>query len=1033
MKKPARIILSIIILGTILGNILSAGTTGKISGKLIDKATKEPLVSASIILIGTSLGTTSDVEGHYTILNISPGVYSLSVSFVGYRKVQIDNVRVNTDLTTTIDLELEPEAVEMESVLISAERPLVTKDMTSSRATITAEQIQSLPVDNVAQVLRLNAGIVMSAGQITIRGGRTGEVAYWVDGISSTDVYNGTQGITIENASVQELQVVSGTFNAEYGQAMSGIVNIVTKDGGSNYSGQLKLYSGTYLSGNDVFGVYKKLVTTENPVAKSKGIKTTQIVSSEREYPLKKIKPLYSGEFTLSGPVPLLGNSLKFFLNSRIYKDDGYFYGVNWYTPEGLVGDSSLVPMNPYQNLSFQAKLTYTMLEGNIRMSYQIFGNKWTRDRTYYPFSSNDFQSGFNSHDYLYNPYGLPKSFGDAYTHLFSLNQILSSTTYYELRMSRYESKMKQYVYENPTQAVHWLVNVPADATKNPPIIAEVFDPDAPGGAAKLQDIISRQGSYSYIVDPNGPSGYLQPNSDGGYSAPASYSFMNLGMDPTHTDRSTAYWAGKFDVTSQINKSHEIKIGSEIRLHELTLDRFRIISATDANGTVITPFAPAIPDPSNIYRSLYNRQPKEFSAYVQDKMEYNQIIVNIGLRYDYFDANASIPTDPTDPDIYSPFKPEHTYSGWVEMPSGYPGGLNQWISDNLTNGSITAFTPEQRRAFMQKKVNAKTALSPRLGIAFPITDRGVIHFSYGHFFQIPQFQFLYSNPDFKLPSGTTSATTLLGNPDLKPQKTVMYEIGLQQQLSDNIGVDVTMFYRDVRDWVGTSSVPIPTYQVGVQYAQFVNKDYENVRGVTLKFEKRMSNNFSFRTDYTYQIADGTYSNPTDAFNAISNNQAPVLALVPMNWDQRHTLNAQLIYSQTDWIVSLIGTYWSGQPYTPSFARSETSGSGAQAVTGLTTNSANKPDLKNVDLSVSKKIQMTQSISMEIFLNVYNLLDSRDATGVYSDTGSPETTTNFQPDIILYSSKRVGTPEDNVKQPAWYSVPRQIQIGLTFGF
>ena len=185
------------------------------------------------------------------------------------------------------------------------------------------------------------------------------------------------------------------------------------------------------------------------------------------------------------------------------------------------------------------------------------------------------------------------------------MNHVLSSSTFYEFRISRYKSTMKQYVYEDPTQSVHWLVSVQADSAKN--INAETFDPSTDAGKAKLQDIISRQGTYSYVVDPNGPAGYLQPNSDGGYSAPASYSYNNSGMDPTHTDRSTAYWAGKLDMTSQINKSHEIKCGLEARLHELTFDRYRIISATDANGTVITPFVPAVPDPSTQAASALRR------------------------------------------------------------------------------------------------------------------------------------------------------------------------------------------------------------------------------------------------------------------------------------------------------------------------------------------------------------------------------------------------------------------------------------------
>ena len=1030
MKKTITIFLQALFLMIAYGCLLYAGTVGKIAGRLTDKATQEPLITANVIIQGTSLGASSDIDGNYAILNISPGVYTISISVVGYRKVQIENVRVNIDLTATVDVALEPEAVEMDAVVVSAERPLVTKDMTSSLTTINSEQIRNMPVDNIAQVLRLNAGIVMSGGQITIRGGRTGEVAYWVDGISSTDVYNGTQGVTVENSAIQELQVVSGTFNSEYGQAMSGIVNIVTKDGGSNYTGQVKIYGGSYISGDDVFSLYKHLVTAENPIANSNGINTTQIVSGEKYYPLKKINPLYSGEFTLSGPVPFLGDNLKFFANGRYYSDDGYFYGANWYLPNGVAGDSSVVSMNPYQNTSIQGKLSYNLMGGNLRLSYQFFGNKWNRDRTYYPFSSSDFPYNFNSHNYLYDPYGLPKSFGNAYTHLFSLSHVLSSSAFYELRVSRYLSEMNQYVFENPTQSVHYLVSVQADPTKNPPILAETFNPNTPEGQIKLQAIIAQQGSYTYIVDPNGPDGYLQPNSSGDYSAPASYSFNNLGMDPTHTHRSTAYWAAKFDLTSQVNKSHEIKFGTEARLHELTLDRYQIVSATDANGTIISPFVPAVPDPSSIYRSVYNREPREFSAYMQDKIEFNQIIFNIGLRYYYFYANASEPTDPTDPDIYSPFKLEHTYAGWIPMPADYSGGLNQWITDNVAKGTFREYTLDERKVFMQQKVDAKMALSPRLGIAFPITDRGVIHFSYGHFFQIPQFQYLYANPDFKISSGTTSSTALFGNPDLKPQRTVMYELGLQQQLSDNIGMDLTMFYRDVRDWVGTSSAPISTYQTGVTYAQFVNKDYENVRGVTLKFEKRMSSNFSFRADYTYQIVEGTYSNPTDAYNAISSHQAPILALVPMNWDQRHTLNAQLIYSESDWVISLIGTYWSGQPYTPSFPMFE---SGSASVSGLTTNSENKPNQKNIDLSISKKIQMSRTLSLELFLNVYNLLDERDATNVYSDTGSPNYTTNFRPEEIPFSSNRVSTPEDNINQPAWYTAPRQIQVGITLGF
>jgi hypothetical protein len=270
----------------------------------------------------------------------------------------------------------------------------------------------------------------------------------------------------------------------------------------------------------------------------------------------------------------------------------------------------------------------------------------------------------------------------------------------------------------------------------------------------------------------------------------------------------------------------------------------------------------------------------------------------------------------------------------------------------------------------------------------------------------------------------------LGNPDLDPQKTVMYELGLQQQLTNDIGVDVTLFYRDVRDWVGTSPL-VQTAKTGVKYSWYENKDYENVRGITLKVEKRLSNHYSFRTDYTFQTAEGTYSNPVDAYNAALANQAPVLSLLPMNWDQRHTFNAQLILDISQWTVSLIGRYWSGRPYTPNFTVSERGG--ASAVSGLTTNSARRPQQRNLDVTVNRLFHLNQRFTLEFFINVYNVLDVRDAAVVYGDTGSPEYTTTINPSKIPYNAERISTVEDFVLQPSWYTAPRQVQLGIIFGF
>ncbi|RPI07129.1 MAG: TonB-dependent receptor [Ignavibacteriae bacterium] len=1008
MNEQWKLFLIALLVCMAMMSTVVAGTTGKISGTITDAAKGEALISTNIVLSGTSLGATTDLDGNYTIVNIPPGIYSATISMVGYRSLRIDNIKVNVDLTTKLDAQLQEESVQLETMVITAERPLVTKDNTGSLSSVSADQLKNLPVQTISDVLRLDAGIVEARRSLHIRGGRTGEVSYWVDGIATTDVYDGSNGVRVENAAIQELQVISGTFNAEYGQAMSGIVNTITKEGEEKYTGQIKVYGGDYISNDAGFSMYKSVTTEADPAG------NTKIVNSQREYPLKKINPIYNAELNLSGPVPLL-SAVKFFVMGRHFYDEGYYYGVNWYKPNGAPGDSSIVPMNPNKSTSIQGKLNYH-LSNSLKIGYGVFWNKSQQDRNY-------FNGNITSHDYKYDPYGLPENHSEGLTQTFTLNHLLSQKTFYEFRATRYTSKTEQYKYADPTQKVNYLVKKEDGTT---------FNPYTPQGQDTLNSIIGRGDAYTYVSDPNGPDGYTDPNSLG---QPTTWSFVNHGMDPTHFYRSTSYWAGKFDLTSQLDNIHELKIGAEARLHELVLHSYQVVAKLDAQGNSIVPFEPAIPEEGNLNRNDYVRNPKEISAYIQDKMEFKNIILNLGLRFDYFDANSVVPVDPNDPNIYDPFKNEHIYAHWIPMPASYRGTNDQYIDSLLTNSIIRKYTPDERRAIMQKKASAKMALSPRLGFSFPITDRGIMHFSYGHFSQIPQFQYLYADPDFKVTSSSSISSVVMGNADLEPQKTVMYEIGLQQQFTDVISADVTLFYRDVRGWVGTTPLidlkRSETQQTGSGYSSYKNKDYENVKGITLKLEKRFSDHFSFRADYTFQSAEGTYSNPDDEYNNIQNNQAPVLALLPLNFDQKHTVNVQFIYGISDWIVSMIGRYWTGLPYTPTPATG--SGTvGSSAVSGYTTNSARLPNQKSIDLSISKSFRVLSNVDLQLFLNVYNLLDQRDATSVYSDSGTPDYTTTSQV-ARPYNNLRVSTVEDFVNQPSWYTSPRQVQVGVSLGF
>lgn len=978
---------------------LWSGTTGKIAGEVIDQDSGQPLIGANVMVENTLLGSASGMDGFYNILNVTPGVYTLRASMMGYQPMVVENVQVGIDRTTQIHFTLTPTVIETnEAVVVVAKRDLVRPDMTSSMSSISSEEIEALPVTNLNDVLELQAGVVRDGDDLHIRGGRAGEVAFWVDGVAATDFFSGESGISVENSAIQELQVVSGTFNAEYGQAMSGIVNIITKEGSPDYHGEFSSYVGDYVSNDEVFNVLKEVEVNKDP--------ETGAISARGidENPIKKFNPIYNSEFNLSGPVPLLGNKLTFFANGRYQSNEGHIYGRDWFTPQGNPGDSNLVSLNPSWRYSGQAKLTWRA-NPNLKISYNLFQNHWENERS---------GAGVNRYDYRYNPYGLPKQQRGGTSHILAWNHVLSTNTFYEARINRFLNKYEHSVYENPLQACDYFVRVTGDTIRG---IYE-FDPTTPEGQTELYRIKQERIGFIYVVDPSGSQGYVHPDSN---QTPTSYSFLPSGMSLDQYKRSSAYWLGKLDLTSQVHQAHQIKTGFEIRLHELSLHSYSLIPATDDNE-IIVPFRPAIPNIGNVNRHDYTRKPREISAYIQDKIELREVNVNIGVRFDYFDPNTTVPVDPRDPNIYAPFQNENIYKDWIAPPAD----LTQEERDEYIS-QFKEYTPDQRRAFMHKKIGGKWAISPRLGFAFPITDKGVIHFSYGHFFQIPDFEYLFDNPDFKLSSG--GGYSVFGNPDLEPERTVQYEIGLQQQVTENIGMDVTLFYKDIRDWVGTSPL-IDTEIPSVKYSQFENRDYANVRGITLKVNKRVSHNFSANIDYSYQIAEGTYANPRDAFNAIQNQEEPRLSMIPMPWDQNHTLNGNIIYRLGTWTFSLKGRYWSGRPYTPTFPYGQFVG--GASFTGLRENSERLPEQKRVDLTVIKKIKAA-GFSVDVFTNIYNLLDTRDATAVYSDTGSPGYTTTITPERVPYNDVRIGTVESYVLRPDWYTAPREIQIGLSIVF
>ncbi|NWF49908.1 MAG: TonB-dependent receptor [Ignavibacteriaceae bacterium] len=229
-----------------MSGLLIAGTTGKLVGVIVDADTKEPLLGANIILVGTNLGAASDQNGRFIILNITPGVYSVKASFVGYESVTVEGVKIIVDQTTNIEIEIKLKSFETNEVVITAKTPLIQKDLTSSISVVTRDKIEALPVSSFSDLLSLQAGVVGSGTSLHVRGGRANEVAYLVDGMYVKDPLLGRSVLEINNDAIQEMSLLSGTFNAEYGQALSAVVNIVTRDGSDDYSGKVEVRSSEF-------------------------------------------------------------------------------------------------------------------------------------------------------------------------------------------------------------------------------------------------------------------------------------------------------------------------------------------------------------------------------------------------------------------------------------------------------------------------------------------------------------------------------------------------------------------------------------------------------------------------------------------------------------------------------------------------------------------------------------------------------------------------------------------------------------------
>jgi outer membrane receptor for ferrienterochelin and colicin len=801
-----------------------AGVTGKLVGKITDKRTGDIMMGATVALEGTKLGAVSGSDGNFIIVNIPPRAYTVKVSYIGYETTVVENVKITVDQTTRISVELSSKSLQVDEVVITAKPTLIHKDLTSSISVISRDEIDALPVINFTELLSLQAGVVGSGSDLHIRGGRSNEVSYMVDGMIVKDPLLGGLATSINKDAIQEMSLLSGTFNAEYGDALSGVVNVVTRDGSDDYNGKFE--------------------------------------ASTSEFGIPEYTRLHKNNVIAGFSGPLIAEKLNFFVSGEENNEGSY------------------LPFGYDKSQTVFTKLSSTLIP-DLRIVLTNRGSK-NRHQEY-------------SHSFKYISDQYLRSRRDSWQSTLSLTHTVAKNFYYDVRFSYFN-----------------------------------------------------QGYYSGLDKDT--STYL-PSSDWTYLPDAGngLEFYSRADPQELTDSRTASGDVKLDALWQIGSFNEVKFGAAFKQNWLKY------------------FYVYDPKRSYPYLDNYHATPYEASSYVQDKIEFPMLVINVGLRFDYMNANVSFRSDPLDP-----------------------------------TSVVT--------------VKSRSQVSPRIGIAHPISDKTKLHFAYGHFFQNPSFRYLYENHQYDL----NVKEPIFGQANLDAERTVAYEVGLSHQFSDRVAMDVTAYYKDITGLLGTRYYYPYVNGRYTGYTLYVNEAYANSKGFEVNLTIRPDSYFSGGLTYTYSVAKGSASSEEENYPGT---QAST-QLYYLDFDQTHVFNAYCTFTIPDregpkvlgsyvfdnMDISLIFKANTGYPYTP----------GGRDVGLVIKNSLREPSESTLDAMIGKEFNIVGKLRLRIFAEILNLLNTRNVVHVYTDTGSPDYTQG-------------SFSQEYMRDPSNYGPPRSIRIGTSIKF
>ncbi len=863
-----------------------AQTRGKIAGVVRDARTGEPLPGVNIVVVGTMMGASTDEDGRYFIINVPPGTYSLQASFIGYKTVTKTGVRVQVEFTTEVNFDLEPTVIEGEAVTVVAERPLVEKTLTHTKTTIGVEELDNtLPVADVVDIVETSA----STFRGYVRGGHKYETKYVVDGVDVSDTYfsagvgqfGGEVGhcytayreseakevasVRIMQSQVQELSVYAGVFTAEYPSATAGVVNVVTKEGGKAYHGKIYARSlvpkGIQNVGSNIYWDYKFPGETETFYGydterqRYKAAADAGDAAALRAYRLMTWYPNIAKDKYYYDPEDSTGIGRPFDFEANLS-------GPLPFTDKG--GFFITAAFNRYMNgLPFE-RSDHITLSGKFHYNFSP-SQKLTAF-----LQVTDGGKLFNFVNWKYNPKwkyymeGAPRYKDLGLVGYLKWTHTLSPRTFYEVIVS--QSNKETWVgYPDDDGDGMCELDEKGDfitfATRDDFIkyVGGTIKRDtvfSEGGSIKrIRETIKRGSADGYVYGHFGDPNYRvffydQTDPESGIND-AKLRFA--GQDgwyrsayPTplysYTKRYTTTL--KADITSQVTYNHQIKAGVQFRYH--TVSRRHIESPLGGAG-VTYPY-------SRFWVDYHDFNPMDVGFYIQDRIEYSGLILNLGVRVDgYYTDTYRFEND------FHPF---------------------DYVTDEF--GDLVELRPA-----WGKKVPWKFYVSPRIGVSHPVSDRMAMHYSFGQLFQYPNFASLYKDINFgKYASSPNIDTTW---PEQNPVKATAYEMGVQYAVSDLFAVDVTGYYRDVENYRTLSFQLTPYKGPGMRFLH--NWGYADSRGIEVTLVKRPGRWFSARLSYAYSYIKEPVAVATgSAVRTAYNTKVDSAKMAALPWDKISQFN-----------------------------------------------------------------------------------------------------------------------------------------------